>query len=126
MSIRIILFVTIFIAFTSFRTVDGFVRGRFVKMNRRRQSRKAARSDFARKCIYASEKFPIAGYTCPARPNWNFKYIYGADPDVELWTFQRYNCLPRDDLERPSTGFVVLFYMAVFVLVWIAFTEKLY
>jgi hypothetical protein len=124
MSVRIILFVTTLIAFTSFRPVDGIVRGRFVTVNRRRQSRKAARSDFARKCIYASEKFPIVRDTCPARPNWNFKYMYGADPDVELWMFQRYNCLPRDDLERPSSGFVVLFYMAVFALIWIVFTEK--
>ena len=111
MSVRLILFA---ITIVALRPVDG------------RANRKKARRDFARKCIYANEKFPIARDTCHARPTWNFKHIYDADPDVELWMFQRYNCLPRDEIEHPSTELVILFYMAMVVLIWIAITDQHY
>lgn len=120
MSSRLVIILVSFIAIQI--AANGIASGRFIMVNRRRQSkmerreRKVARQDFRRKCKYANEKFPTAPNTCDAPPNTNFKYVYEVDPTVELWKFQQDNCIIHP---LPSTWFTILFYMVMIVLVWI-------
>lgn len=112
--------------------VDSFLvirRSRHRRANRRRQRERAQALalDLKNKCDFANKIFPALPNTSPAEPIKSLKYIYDRDPKMDLWVFQKLNCLPPPPLTRIEIFNVFkIFATAFYCYLWLLFNIWLF